>query len=114
MHLQEYIPTVVVLTSPRFFRCGSDGGLDGLVLDGHHKIQAALEIGGPVRVITIEEKKEGYDGYYCPDCVWDDTFCDALFDNMIEDYYHPNPRRTRHSKKKSTIPDPTDIFVILK
>jgi hypothetical protein len=116
MHLQEYIPAVVVLTTPRILSShGDDWGLDGLVLDGHNKIQAALEIGGPVRVIMIE-KKEGEDSDFprCECFCDDDWICEVLFDN-IKDYYHPKPRRkTRHSKKKSSIPDPTDIFVNLK
>jgi len=53
MHLQEYIPTIIVLTPPRPEHLLE---VPGVILDGHQKIQAAKEIGGPVRVMMIEMK----------------------------------------------------------
>jgi hypothetical protein len=55
MHLKEYIPTAIVLSpeSGQHFYA-----LAGLVLDGHHKIQAAAETGSPIRVILIEHSPD--------------------------------------------------------
>jgi len=63
MHLQEYIPTVIIL-SPDIGR--EWYALGGIVIDGHHKLQAAAEIGSPVRVILVENKL--HSGFYRKDC----------------------------------------------
>jgi hypothetical protein len=96
MHLQEYIPTVVILTSPSIFisdRFTPD--LDGLVLDGLNKIQAASEVACPVRVILIEKKKQVREPELYDD-VSDDGI-DAYSDGI--DAYPSKHRQTRHSKK---------------
>jgi len=63
MHLQEYIPTVIIL-SPDIGR--EWYALGGIVIDGHQKLQAAAEIGSPVRVILVENKL--HNGFYRKDC----------------------------------------------
>jgi len=67
MHLQEYIPTVIILSPNigKFFYA-----MGGLVLDGHHKIQAAAETGSPIRVILIEQKEDKF-GFYHDTSIFD-------------------------------------------
>jgi hypothetical protein len=68
MHLQEYIPTALILSPNIGAEYYAHGGL---VLDGHHKIQAAAELGYPIRVIFIEKKRHDkcmLRYMYCRDC----------------------------------------------
>jgi len=60
MHLQEYIPTALLL-SPPIQR--DHYAVGGIVLDGHYKIQAAAKTRCPIRVILIENKD--HDGCVC-------------------------------------------------
>lgn len=94
--IPEYIPTVLVLTPIIYVSYGGHIHSDGVVLDGHHKIQAAAEIGCPVRVILIEMNNQTL--LEVPDD--EDNDNDSMDD--IE-FYQPKLRNTRNSKKIPSI-----------
>lgn len=52
---KKYIPTCLILVpwQSTFFAPG------GIVLDGHHKISAAAEIGHPLRILLVEMRRDG-------------------------------------------------------
>jgi len=72
-HLQDYIPTVILLSPDQYYKSS------GVVLDGHHKIQAAVEIGSPVRVIMLHHREWDINIPWKEESIYDDDFIDDDF-----------------------------------
>jgi len=113
-YLPKYIPTVLLITPPKMNSLSHVDFATGLVLDGHHKIQAAAQIGSPLRVIFIEMQYNKRD--MCPCCcrckicpilwnLWrtdsfdyeDDNDNNSINNNI--EFYLSKLRYTRNSKK---------------